>query len=101
MIPPRKVQVPGFSNADTHKEVIIKGANGLGIEASPERFSLIISNGLVLDSPLPSGLPWNLGNYTNEFGGVQARGKRTFGIFMPYDVADEEVGASFSNSKVV
>ena len=24
------------------------------------------------------------------FGGVQARGKRTFGIYMPYDVVDEE-----------
>ena len=52
MIPPGKVQVPGFLNADTHKEVIIKGANGLGIEASTERLSLIISNGLVLDSPI-------------------------------------------------
>ena len=41
MIPPGKVQVPGFLNADIHKEVIIKGANGLGIEASPERLSLM------------------------------------------------------------
>ena len=100
-IPPGKVQVLGFSNADTYKEVIIKGVNGLGMEVSPERLSLIISNRLVLDSLLPSGLAWNLGNYTNMFGGVQARGKRTFGIFMPYDVTDEEAVGSFSNSKVI
>ena len=71
MIPPGKVQVLGFSNADTYKEVIIKGANGLGMEASPARLSLIISNRLVLDSPLSSGLAWNLGNYTKSLVGCR------------------------------
>ena len=40
--------------------------------------------------PLPSGKPWTLGNYTEEFGGVQARGKRTFGIFMLFDSDEGE-----------
>ena len=92
MVPPGKVQVPGFSNDDQYLEVVAKGAKGLGLTASPERLSLIVSNGLIRDAPLPSGLPWTLGNYVNEFGGVQARGKRTFGIYMSCDVVDEEAG---------
>ena len=55
---------------------------GLGIDAAPARLSLIVSKALVRDTQLPSGRPWTLGNYINEFGGVQARGKRTFGIIM-------------------
>ena len=90
MVPPGKVQVPGFASIDTYQEVVTKGAHGLGLTTSSERLFLIVSNGLIRDSPLPSGLPWTLGNYVNEFGGVQARGKRTFGIYMPYDVVDEE-----------
>lgn len=90
MVPPGKIQVPGFANSDTYQEVTAKGARGLGLRTSSERLHLIVSNGLIRDAPLPSGLPWTLGNYVNEFGGVQARGKRTFGIYMPYDVVDEE-----------
>ena len=94
MIPPGKVQVPGFSNNNQYLEVVAKGAKGLGITTSPDRLSLIVSNGLICDAPLPSGAPWTLGNYVKEIGGVQARGKRTFGIFMPYDVADKEAALS-------
>ena len=94
MIPPGKVQVPGFSNNNQCLEVVTKGAKGLGITTSPDRLSLIVSNGLICDAPLPSGAPWTLGNYVKEIGGVQARGKRTFGIFMPYDVADKEAALS-------
>lgn len=90
MVPPGKIQVPGFANSDTYQEVTAKGAHGLGLRTSSEQLHLIVSNGLIRDAPLPSGLPWTLGNYVNEFGGVQARGKRTFGIYMPYDVVDEE-----------
>ena len=92
IVPPGKVQVPGFSNDNQYLEVVAKGAKGLGLTASPERLSLIVSNGLIRDAPLPSGFPWTLGNYVNEFGGVQARGKRTFGIYMPCHVVDEEAG---------
>ena len=101
MIPPGKVQVPGFSNDDQYLEVVAKGAKGLGITISPDRLSLIVSNGLIRDAPLPSGVPWTLGNYVKEFGGVQARGKRTFGIFMPYDVDDEEAGIYSSANEQV
>ena len=91
MVPPGKVQVPGFCNSDVYHEVVAKGAKGLGITASISNLALIVSNGLVRDVPLPSGKPWTLGNYTEEFGGVQARGKRTFGIFMAFDSDEEEV----------
>ena len=89
MVPSGKVQIPGFTGKDTHKEVIIKGANGFGIDRSIHQLSLLISNCLVKDVPLPSGKPWTLGNYTAEFGGPQARGKRTFGIFVPFTERDE------------
>jgi len=56
---------------------------------------------LIRDATLPSGLPWTLGNYVNEFGGVQARGKQTFGIYVPGDVADEEAGIHLSFEKRV
>ena len=45
MVPPGKVQIPGFTDKDTHKEVIMKGAQGLvGIESSTHQLSLLISN---------------------------------------------------------
>ena len=81
MVPPGKV---GFTEKDSHKEVIMKGANGLGIDSPLHKLSLLISNCLVKDVSLPSGKSWTLGNYTAEFGGPQARGKRTFGIFVPF-----------------
>ena len=90
MVPPGKVQIPGFTDKDTHKEVIMKGAQGLGIESSTHQLSLLVSNCLVKDVSLPSGKCWTLGNYTAEFGGPQARGKRTFGIFVPFTKRDEE-----------
>ena len=90
MTPPGKVQVPGFCNTDTYQEIIAKGAQGLGIHAPTERLSLMVSNGLVRDAPLPGGQQWTLGNYTEEFGGVQARGKHTFGIFVSIEVGEEK-----------
>ena len=90
MMPPGKVQVPGFCNTDMHRDIIMKGASGLGIDTSPDQLSLIVSNGLIRDALLPSGQQWTLGNYIDESGGVQARGKRTFGIFVPVDEEEEE-----------
>ena len=78
------------SVTDTHLQVISKGAEGLGIDVARERLSLLVSNCLVRDAPLASGKPWTLGNYTMEFGGVQVRGRRTFGIYVPIDVYEEE-----------
>ena len=34
MLPPGKVQVPGFSNEDTYKDVLMKGAKGCNISAT-------------------------------------------------------------------
>lgn len=53
--------------------------------------SLIVSNGLVIDTPLSGDKPWDLGTYVEQIGGVSARGKKTFGIYIPFDAEDEEV----------
>jgi hypothetical protein len=100
MTPPREVQVPGFCCTDTHLDVVTKGATGLGIHVPPERLSLIVSNGLVVDAQLPSGQPWTLGNYTEEFGGVQAQGKRTFGIFVPIEEEENEMDSKSGDEQV-
>lgn len=84
MMPPGKVQVPGFCNTDMHRDIITNGASGLGIDASSDQLSLIVSNGLIRDAPLPNGQQWTLGNYIDEFDRVQARGKRTFGIWFKW-----------------
>ena len=57
------VAIPGFLGTDTHHDVIVKGAKGLGIESSPNRLHLLVSNCLVKDARLPSGQPWTLENY--------------------------------------
>ena len=94
MVPPGRVQIPGFENNDTYLQVVSKAARGLGLEdISNHRLSLVISNSLVKDKQLPSGKPWTLGNYTNEFGGPQVRAKRTFGVYV-----SEEIDDSLSNS---
>ena len=88
MVPPGKVQIPGFLDTDSHTDVIRKGAAGLGVHVSQDHLSLLVSNALLKDV-LPSGKPWTLGNYTAEFGGIQVRGKHTFGIYVPYYREDE------------
>ena len=56
MVPPGKVQIPGFENNDGYFQVVSKTAKGLGLEAAPHhRLALIISNSLVKDKQLPSG----------------------------------------------
>ena len=45
MVPPGKMQVPGFCNSDLYQDVIAKGAKGLGITVCSENLSLIVSNG--------------------------------------------------------
>ena len=94
MVPPGRVQIPGFENNDTYLQVVSKAARGLGLEdISNRRLSLVISNSLVKDKHLPSGKPWTLGNYTSEFGGPQVRAKRTFGVYV-----SEEIDDGLSNS---
>ena len=50
----------GFTDADTHKEVLTKGAMGLGIECDISELSLVCSNGIVPDLPI-LGKEWTLG----------------------------------------
>ena len=90
MVPPGRVQIPGFEEDDVHSVVILKAAKGLGLDAPSHRLSLVISNSLVKDRELPSGKKWTLGNYTNEFGGTQARAKRTFGIYVEEETTDSD-----------
>ncbi len=92
MMPPGKVQVAGFSNTDTHLDVVTKGARGLCIDVTPCSLSLIVSKGLVFDNPLPSDQQWTLGGYVDEFGGPQVRGKRTFRVVVPLEEEEEEGG---------
>ena len=82
MVPPGEIKIPGFHNDDTHADVIEKGARGLGITSPTDQLTLLVSCCLVRDAPLSNGLPWTIGGYTSEFGRAQARGKRTFGIFV-------------------
>ena len=62
----------------------------MDIDTDAQHLHLIVSNGLVRNVPLPSGRQWTLGSYTEEFSGVQARGKRTFGICVASDAEDSD-----------
>lgn len=90
MVAPGKIQISGFCDDDTYMDVVKKAANGLNLAADPSSLSLIVSNGLVTNTPLQSGNEWTLGEYTLEIGGVQSRSKKTFGIYskeiIPNDV---------------
>ena len=97
MVQPGRIQIPGFEESDTHLMVISKAAKGLGLDIPDHRLSLIVSNSLVNNKPLPSGKPWTLGNYTSELGGPQARAKRTFGIY----VSEEETDYSDDDLEVL
>lgn len=90
MVPPGRIQIPGFEDSDTYLDVISKAAKGLGLDIPNHRLSLVISNSLVKDKHLPSGKPWTLGNYTGEFGGSQSRAKRTFGVFVSEEETDSD-----------
>ena len=75
MVPSGRIQVLGFEESDDHFTVISKVAKGLGLDLPNHYLSLVISSSLVRDRELPGGKPWTLGNYTEEFGGPQARAK--------------------------
>lgn len=88
------VQVSGFTDGDKYSEVVAKGAKGLDIKADPKSLSLVISNALVLDVLFSGNQPWTLGSYVEEFGGVSARGKKTFGIYVPPELEEGDVCAN-------
>ena len=80
MMPPGKIQVPGFCNDDNYNDVVRKGAKGMSITHPPNKLQFIVSNGLVTNGPLQDGKPWTLGNFIEELGG---KSKRTFGVCVP------------------
>lgn len=85
------MQISGFTDDDTYIDVVRKGSKGLEIQAIPSRLHLIVSGGMVMDTPLLGGKAWTLGNYIQEFWGTSARGRKQFGIYIPIDVEEEEM----------
>ena len=85
------MQISGFTDDDIYADVVRKGSKGLEIQAIPSRLHLIVSGGMVMDTPLLGGKAWTLGRYIQEFGGTSARGKKQFGIYIPIDVEEEEM----------
>ena len=82
------VQVVGFTERDSHRDVLRKGAEGLGLKCNLDFLSLICSGGEVPDSPI-NGVPWTLGEYIKLHGGNQNRSKKVWGINIPIDVEDD------------
>lgn len=87
------MQVVGFTDADAHKDVLAKGAKGLGIECGTE-ILLVCSNGIVLDMPI-LGKQWTLGEFIQQNGGTANRSKKVWGVLCPYD---EEGTSGTSNT---
>ena len=84
------IQVSGFTNADTYKDVIERSMKGLSISSLHANLELVVSGGIVRDTPLEHGEPWTLGGYVDEIGGSSVRGKKCFGIYVPIDTEEEE-----------
>ena len=80
--------VIGFLDSDTYEDVIAKAAKSLDIHCDLSMLSLICSGGLVPDSPIGDE-PWTLGRYIYYHGGSLNRGKKVWGINIPYDDDDE------------
>ena len=88
-------QVIGFTEDDSHLDVVTKAAKTLGIRCDSSLLSLICSNGLVPDS-LIEDRPWTLGKYIEHHGGNQNRGKKVWGLYIPFDADD--IGLSTEDS---
>ena len=95
------MQISGFTNDNTYQQVVAQGARGMTINADPADLHLVVSGGLVMDATLQDGRPWTLGGYVQEIGGVSARSKKTFGIYIPLDVEEEETLVSSEMHKLL
>lgn len=82
-------QVVGFTDSDSHHDVITKAAKGLGLNCDFKLLQLICSNGLVLNNPI-GDKPWTLGEYVKNYGGKPNRSKKVWGLNIPIDI-DEEI----------
>ena len=74
----------GFEEKDTHENVILKAAKGLGLKCDTKSLKLLCSNGLVLGTSIEDK-PWTLGGYIEINGGKQSRSKKTWGLVIPVD----------------
>ena len=74
----------GFTEADTHEEVLAKGAKGLSINCDTSELLLVCSNGIVNNLPI-LGKQWTLGEFTQQNGGTSNRSKKVWGVLCPYD----------------
>ena len=83
------VQISGFHDDNTYQEVVAQGARGLKINSDLKCMYLIVSGGLVRDECLQNNKPWTLGDYVQEIGGVSARGKKNFGIYVDEDEEED------------
>ena len=103
MMPPGKIQVPGFCSNDSYNDVVRKGAKGLSITHPPDKLQFIVSNDLVTNGLLQDGKPWTLGNFIEELGGAQAKSKRTFGVCVPpiLEISDDDVDIEDTDSVCV
>lgn len=87
------VQVVGFTEDDTHEEVVSKGARGLDINCDISELLLVCSNGIVRDVPI-FDKQWTLGAFTEQNGGSSNRSKKVWGLLCP--VEDENLHTSDS-----
>ena len=59
------VQVVGFTEADTHGEVLAKGAKGLGVKCDVKLLALVCYSGIVPDAEICDHL-WTFGEYMHS-----------------------------------
>ena len=74
----RNTQVVGFTDTDTHQDVIERGARGLGIKYDFKQLALLCSGDLVPNF-LSEDIPWTLGEYIRLNGGTSNRSKKSWG----------------------
>ena len=74
----------GFTDGDTHRDVVVKGARGMGIKCRVDDLAIICSGGLVPNLPM-GDQPWTLGEYIKLNGGSLNRSKKLWGIYVPFD----------------
>lgn len=74
---------------DSYHDVLVKAARGLQIECDLDDISLICSGGLVANQCIDDNI-WTLGEFVKLNGGVTTRSKKTWGIYIPIDVDDQD-----------
>ena len=78
------MQVVGFTDKDSHNDILKKGANGLGLKCNLDVLQLLCSGSIVLNSPIGDN-PSTLGEYI-------------WGINVPIDYEDVHVAAESNDT---